>query len=47
MNILWLAVGFFVGSIFGILLLSLCVASKMREEKEMSIYKIFNLTGKG
>ena len=44
MNILCLGIGFFVGSIFGVLLLSLCVAAKMGNEKEMSMYKNFHLT---
>ena len=38
MNILlFLSVGFFVGSIFGVLLLSLCVGAKMEVEKERVI----------
>ena len=45
MNILCLGIGFFVGSIFGVLLLSLCVAAKMGNEKEMSIFKNCHLTG--
>lgn len=43
MNILYLGVGIFIGSIFSVLFLSLCVASKMAERK-MSVSKNFHLT---
>ena len=44
MNILCLGVGVFVGTVFGVLLLSLCVAAKRGEEREMSVSKNFHFT---
>ena len=42
MNILCLGVGFFVGAIFAILILSLCAAAK-RAERKMAVNRNFHL----
>ena len=44
MNILCLSVGFFVGTIFGVLLLSFCVAAKKGDERGMSLSKNCHFT---